>query len=818
MSNQKLAVYGLFLSLFLLAYSSNPPNGLTGAPGEGTCANCHIQGSSGGLGGSISISGLPGTITPNATYPLVITVFNNSVPLSSADRAGFEVVALDGNNGNAGTFSSPGAGSTLNGSPKNYWKHSMAKSFGGGGSVTWTVNWKAPASAPGNVINMYYAGIIADNGNNTNSNDYLVTNSSTGSIMGATITIAVTSKKNPSCNGGNDGMITVAPSGGQMPYTYSWSNGGSTASISNLVAGTYTVIVTDNNNTTAESTITLTDPPAIGLDLVDKTDLSCYGKSDGKISISTSGGTGNRTVKWSSGPTSNTITNLKAGMYTVTVTDGNNCKLVGSYFITEPDSLKVNAIIVQPSCTNSKNGKITLQISGGTAPYDYIWNPNQKLDSLVQGSYRFTITDHNSCTKVVQFELRSKDSIAPKITVKPLTLLLDSLGKAVLDPKDAVLTVSDNCDVSFIYRASKTNFNCADLTMPVKVYIDVEDNSKNVVRDSIFVTVQDRRAPVIDCNVSYNKWNCNEKIPTPIHSDNCGIKEITLLSTNQKIGDVLGYGKHILTYSVTDHSGNTNQCSTTIEIDRSATINVDTIIQKKCPSDGIDIYLKMDVNTEKNLLILNTDTLHISRDSSIIYNSKKEKIALTIIDSFSCIPQQFEINYKTNWDSVLQSSIRLVQPSTNSSADGEIHLIFKGGVAPYTFTLIDSSGNIIEKNNTASFTKLRQGSYFVVLMDAQSCTYSFGYYELKFTSATNHYSASKVYCTPNPFQDNITIFSESNIHSIVVSNQDGKIFYQTNLLKETKSHKIDTKSWTMGIYYIQTIDQNGKRQLNRVIK
>lgn len=95
-----------------------------------------IQGSSGGLGGSISISGLPGTITPNATYPLVITVFNNSVPLSSADRAGFEVVALDGNNSNAGTFSSPGAGSTLNGSPKNYWKHSMAKSFGGGGSVT----------------------------------------------------------------------------------------------------------------------------------------------------------------------------------------------------------------------------------------------------------------------------------------------------------------------------------------------------------------------------------------------------------------------------------------------------------------------------------------------------------------------------------------------------------------------------------------------------------------------------------------------------------------------------------------------------------
>lgn len=132
---------------------------------------------------------------------------------------------------------------------------------------------------------MYYAGIIADNGNNTNSNDYLVTNSSTGSIMGATITIAVTSKKNPSCNGGNDGMITVAPSGGQMPYTYSWSNGGSTASISNLVAGTYTVIVTDNNNTTAESTITLTDPPAIGLDLVDKTDLSCYGKAMEKFQL-----------------------------------------------------------------------------------------------------------------------------------------------------------------------------------------------------------------------------------------------------------------------------------------------------------------------------------------------------------------------------------------------------------------------------------------------------------------------------------------------------------------------------------------------------
>jgi len=119
MSNQKLSILALIFSIFLLAYSSNPPNGVTGAPGEGTCTNCH-NGATGGLAGSVSITGLPGVITPNVSYTITVTTYNTSSPPTSAERAGFELVAVDGNNANAGTFSSPGAGGSLSGSPKVY--------------------------------------------------------------------------------------------------------------------------------------------------------------------------------------------------------------------------------------------------------------------------------------------------------------------------------------------------------------------------------------------------------------------------------------------------------------------------------------------------------------------------------------------------------------------------------------------------------------------------------------------------------------------------------------------------------------------------
>lgn len=818
MSNQKLSILALIFSIFLLAYSSNPPNGVTGAPGEGTCTNCH-NGATGGLAGSVSITGLPGVITPNASYTITVTTYNTSSPPTSAERAGFELVAVDGNNANAGTFSSPGAGGSLSGSPKVYWKHSTAKTFGGGGSVSWNVTWKAPASAGGNTVSMYVASIIADipNGNN---NDLMVLNSTSGSLMGVSINIAVTQRKNPSCAGGNDGAITVNPTGGTAPYAYSWSNGGNTASITNLSAGNYIVTVSDNNGATAELTTTLTDPPSIQVDLLEKLDVACNGKSTGRISIASSGGTGAKSIKWSNNATSYTIQNLKAGMYGFTITDANNCKLSGAYFINEPDSLSINSIITHPSCPSSKDGKISLNISGGLAPYDFTWNGvGVNPINLPMGKYNFTITDANSCVKLYSVELKSKDTISPSFNLTSMPIILDSNGIAIINPMDFITKLSDNCDTSFNIVTSRNRFDCNDLSALQKIIFEISDKSGNKKTDSINLKIEDRIAPILDCNVSYNKWNCNEKIPNPITFDNCKVSQVSILSATQKIGDPIGtYGKYSYTYIATDQSGNSKQCISNIELLPSATFNIDTIIQKKCPSDGLDVLIRVKPNLTENLLIVNHDSIFITKDTLLNYNSKSAKILISVVDSFKCLTSSQEINFPVTWDSVRLVSKQIIQPTSSTSKDGQINLVFEGGILPYSFTLINENGDIIVRNSTSSsFNGLGEGNYFCVVDDGSSCKYSHGYFELKFVTDIKPESNSSTSIIPNPFDDQIVISSNSIIQNIEIRRIDGartSVFNNLNTTNKT----IDTKMLSSGVYIALIQFDSGKTLIKRIIK
>lgn len=137
------------------------------------------------------------------------------------------------------------------------------------------------------------------------------------------LTVSI-SKNNVSCNGGNNGSATANPSSGTPPYSYAWSNGASTQTISGLTAGTYTVTVTDDDNCTDTESVTITQPAAINLSTF-VTDESFPGAQDGAIDLSVSGGTSPFTYVWSNGANTQDISGLAAGVYSVTVTDNNNC-------------------------------------------------------------------------------------------------------------------------------------------------------------------------------------------------------------------------------------------------------------------------------------------------------------------------------------------------------------------------------------------------------------------------------------------------------------------------------------------------------------
>jgi len=219
------------------------------------------------------------------------------------------------------------------------------------------------------------------------------------------------------CFGGQDGAITLTPSGGTAPYTFAWTGPtgytSTTQSPTGLRAGNYTVVITDANSCsfTAPS-VAITQPNAIAIPTNQLTITNtCFGLTTGAISIGVTGGTAPYTYAWS-GPGGFTaatedINNLAAGAYTVTVTDSKSCTFVSSpaYTVQAPAAaLAVTVLTTQNVTCFGGNGQITINVTGGTAPFGYRWEEGDDLVSTAKnpmlpvGTYNVTVTDAGNCT------------------------------------------------------------------------------------------------------------------------------------------------------------------------------------------------------------------------------------------------------------------------------------------------------------------------------------------------------------------------------------------------------------------------------------
>ena len=130
--------------------------------------------------------------------------------------------------------------------------------------------------------------------------------------------------------------------------------------------------------------------------------VTCYGSNDGNIAINTSGGTGPYQYTWSKGETSSVINNLPSGSYTLQVKDiSTQCVATDSFIITQPDSLLVTSLARNDTC-KAGNGSISVSVTGGTVPYQYLWSNNATANSitgLFDGAYTIVVTDKNNCKK-----------------------------------------------------------------------------------------------------------------------------------------------------------------------------------------------------------------------------------------------------------------------------------------------------------------------------------------------------------------------------------------------------------------------------------
>lgn len=228
------------------------------------------------------------------------------------------------------------------------------------------------------------------------------------------ITLTNPTVNNVTCNGLSNGAATISASGGTPAFTYTWSNGQTTASATNLAAGTYTVTVTDTKNCSATTTASVTQPAAITI-TPNVVNVSCFGGSNGSSGLNVSGGTPSFNYQWSNGQTTPAATNLTAGTYTVTVTDANSCSATSAVTISQPNAIVVTGNSTDISCHGGNNGTINLTITGGTLPYNYQWSngsTSANLSGLTAGTYEFTVTDANSCIATFSGTLNEPAALA----------------------------------------------------------------------------------------------------------------------------------------------------------------------------------------------------------------------------------------------------------------------------------------------------------------------------------------------------------------------------------------------------------------------
>jgi gliding motility-associated-like protein len=236
---------------------------------------------------------------------------------------------------------------------------------------------------------------------------------------------------NVRCYGNASGTATIHVQGGTIPYQYAWT--GSTLnqnSIDGLLAGNYTVAVTDAHGCTISNNYTITQPFE-PIDIVLSADsVTCFGSSDGQGHVVAFGGTPPYTYTWNSSPQQygTTATGLLGKNYTVTVKDANNCLYNKSVLIPSPLRIKTSVLDKQNAYCNLANGWITTGSLNGFPPYTYSWSPvagnTASLTNIPEGTYEVFVTDKKGC----------EDSLTTVITNTPPPVADFTSNPTNLDP------------------------------------------------------------------------------------------------------------------------------------------------------------------------------------------------------------------------------------------------------------------------------------------------------------------------------------------------------------------------------------------------
>ena len=243
---------------------------------------------------------------------------------------------------------------------------------------------------------------------------------------------AVINKKDALCYGSADGAANIQINGGLEPYLVQWPDNTTGLSASNLLAGSYTVTISDGSGCELVENIQIQQPAQI-ISNPAFTPPACYNDTTGAISLFVIGGNGQYAYLWKDGSTENSLQKIAGGNYDVTITDAAGCLVSETLTLIQPDEISISGTLENNLCFGDKNGLISADIKGGTLPYSITWNVGNGLynDSLFAGIYLISVVDKNNCSSTRTWEVTQPQLLT--IGTDSLDLIIDPANAAFID-------------------------------------------------------------------------------------------------------------------------------------------------------------------------------------------------------------------------------------------------------------------------------------------------------------------------------------------------------------------------------------------------
>ena len=281
-----------------------------------------------------------------------------------------------------------------------------------GGTAPYTYNW----NDVGNDLDSVASGLLPGTYHVEVTDLNACTDTGFVTITAPPAILLVTDSLEATCSGICTGVALVDATGGTLPYTYNWYDGGNVDndSIVDICAGTYHVSVTDANNCIDTAIAIVTQPVTVLAAISDTSYVICNGGATGSAVVEGLGGKSPFTYWWSNSSINDTAVGLSAGLYSAAVIDVNGCSDTVDIMITEPDAWNHTIDSTDASCYNYCDGQITVTPSGGIGPYTHSWNTgstNTTVINLCSDTYFDTITDSKGCMDTVSFVVAEPDSL-----------------------------------------------------------------------------------------------------------------------------------------------------------------------------------------------------------------------------------------------------------------------------------------------------------------------------------------------------------------------------------------------------------------------